>query len=94
MIVYGYVKDYRYTEEGGLLIQVRIPNIHGARNREEYRGSKVRNFVEDKDLPYYPSLLLKEHPALDQTVALVSTDSSNNSYLVLGPISSSYVWNI
>lgn len=94
MIVYGYVKDYRYTPEGGLQIQVRIPTIHGARTQTEYRGNRVRNFVEDADLPYYPSLLLKEHPAIDQTVALVSTDSGNSSFLVLGPISSSYVWNV
>lgn len=94
MIVYGYVKDYRYTEDGGLLIQVRIPSIHGARSKEEYKGAKVRNFVEDKNLPYYPSLLLKEPPSLDQTVALVSTDGGNSSFLVLGPITSLYVWNI
>lgn len=94
MIVYGLVTDYRYTEDGGLLIQVRIPNIHGARNREAYGGNKIRNFVEDKDLPYYPSLLLKDVPAIDQTVALVSADEGNNSFLVLGPVSSSYIWTV
>ena len=35
MIVYGYAMQYQYTSEGTLLIQVRIPSIHGPMNTKE-----------------------------------------------------------
>lgn len=91
MVMYGYAKDYKYTSDGGLLIQVRIPNIHGARNRSDYKGLPIRNYVDDVNLPYYPSLLLKDLPTYDQTVALIPVDSSNSSFLVLGPVSGLYM---
>lgn len=87
MIVYGYTKDVKYTSDRGLFIKVRIPTIHGPLNRSEYQGNVIRNYVEDRDLPYYPALLGDILPVDDQVVALMSIDKSHNSFLVLGPVS-------
>ena len=84
MIVYGYAKDYQYQGDGSLIIQVRIPQIHGAYNQTSYMGKKIRNYVEDKDLPWYPSLILPHNPSNGEVVALASTDGSNQNWLVIG----------
>ena len=62
MIVYGYVKGCRYSGDGTLQIQVRVPNVHGAYQLLDYKGKKVRNYTSDADLPWYPSLLLPHMP--------------------------------
>lgn len=87
MIVYGYVKSVKYTSDKGLFVQVRIPNVHGANDRSDYQGAVIHNYVEDKDLPYYPAILRELLPIENQVVALMSTDRSNNSFVVLGPVS-------
>lgn len=85
MIVYGYVKEYMYTGDGTLLLRVRIPQIHGPINKSEYKGQKVIRYTEDRDLPWYPSLLLPHLPNSGEVVALASTSSSDSSsFLVLG----------
>ena len=55
MIVYGYAMNYQYTNEGTMLIQVRIPAIHGPMNKKEYKGSNIRNYVNEENLPWYQS---------------------------------------
>lgn len=85
MIVYGYVKGYKYTGDGTLLIQTRIPSIHGPMNKSEYRGQQIRSYTEDSDLPWYPSLLLPYLPNEGEVVMLSNTNSSNSSsFVVLG----------
>ena len=68
MIVYGYAKSYKYSGDGTLQIQVRIPTIHGPMDTKEYRGLVARNYVRDEDLPYYSSLLLPHLPAEGEVV--------------------------
>ena len=47
MIVYGYVKGYKYAGDGTMLIQVRIPNIHGAYKKSDYQGKTIRNYTSE-----------------------------------------------
>ena len=90
MVVYGYAKGYRYTGDGTLQIQVRIPNVHGAYQLSDYKGKRVRNYTADENLPWYPSLLLPHEPNEGEVVALCSLDSSSSSWLVLGLTGGSY----
>jgi len=90
MIVYGYVKGYKYAGDGTMLIQTRIPNIHGAYQKTDYNGKKIRNYTEDKDLPWYPSLVLAHKPCEGEVVALSSLDSTSSNWLVLGLTGGSY----
>lgn len=90
MIVYGYAKDYYYTNDGTLQIRVRIPQIHGAFDQSEYRGKPVRNYVLDKDLPYYPSMLLPHLPMDGEVVVLSSINEAMNNFIVLGLTGGSY----
>ena len=90
MIVHGYVKQYQYSGDGTLAIQVRIPAIHGPYRQEEYTGRSVRNYTLDKDLPFYPSLLLPHMPNEGEVVALTSTNERNSQFLVIGLTGGSY----
>lgn len=90
MIVFGYVKRYRYIGDGTMVIQVRIPSVHGAYDLSNYRGKTVRNYTRDEDLPWYPSLLLPHLPSEGEVVALQSMDESYNDFLVLGITGGSY----
>lgn len=90
MIVYGYVKDTKYAGDGTLLIQVRVPNEHGPYLISDYKGKRVRNYVQDKDLPWYPSLLLPYMPKEGEVVAIGSLDDTSSSWLILGLTGGSY----
>lgn len=90
MIVYGYVKGCRYSGDGTLQIQVRVPNVHGAYQLLDYKGKKVRNYTSDADLPWYPSLLLPHMPTEGEVVALTSLDSSPSNWMVIGLTGGSY----
>ena len=90
MIVYGYAKDSMYAGDGTYRVQVRIPNIHGAFQKADYNGKTIRNYTDDNDLPWYPSLLLPQAPADGDVVALASLDSSSSSWLVIGLTGGSY----
>ena len=90
MIVYGYAKQVKYTGDGTMHIQVRIPNVHGAYQISDYRGKTIRNYTYDEDLPWYPSLLLPQEPADGDVVALSSLDKSSSSWLVIGMTGGSY----
>jgi len=90
MIVFGYAKDTKYAGDGTLLIQTRIPNAHGPYRITDYNGKKIRNYTEDKDLPWYPSLLLPYLPGDGDVVALTSLDNTSSSWLVLGLTGGSY----
>lgn len=90
MIVYGYVKQYQYTNDSTLVIQVRIPSIHGPYKQTDAKGKKIRNYTRDEDLPFYPSLLLPHLPNEGEVVALSSMDSSENDFLILGLTGGSY----
>lgn len=90
MITYGYVKDYYYSGDGTLQIQVRIPNIHGPYKITDAQGQTIRNYVTDKDLPYYQSVLLPHIPTEGEIVALSSINESNNEFLIIGLTGASY----
>ncbi len=90
MITYGYAKDYHYTNDGTLLVQVRVPSIHGAYSQSDYRGKMIRNYTYDADLPWYPSVLLPHLPNEGEVVALSSVNSSNNDFIVIGLTGGSY----
>ena len=85
MIVYGYVKQYRYSADGTLLVQVRIPNIHGAWKKSQDKGQQIRSYTEDANLPWYPSMLLPYLPNEGEVVVLSSLNASESSgFIVLG----------
>lgn len=93
MIVNGYVKSYQYAGDGTLMIQVRIPTIHGPMDLKEYNGATRRNYVRDEDLPYYPSLLLPHLPAEGEVVALITKSDKTSEFIVLGLTGGSYYNN-
>lgn len=90
MIVYGYVKTYRYAGDGTLEIQVRIPSVHGPMKQRAYQGQAVRNYVRDDQLPFYPSLLLPHLPTEGEVVALAATNTSTSDFIVIGLTGGSY----
>lgn len=91
MIIFGYVKQYRYTGDGTLQIQVRIPSMHGPFSLTDGRGKLVRNYVRDEDLPFYSSLLLPHLPNPGDVVALQGTSEAMNELIVIGLTGGSYV---
>ena len=93
MITYGYAKDYKYTGDGSLVIRVRIPSIHGPYSRSEYNGKTIRNYIEDKDLPYYPAVLLPHTPTDGHVAVISSLDDSNSQFIILGLTGSQYKSN-
>lgn len=86
----GYAIDYRYEGDGTLMIQVRIPSVHGPMDEREYRGASVHNYVSDENLPWYPSLLLPHLPTTGEVVLLMADSSMNANFLVLGLTGGSY----
>lgn len=90
MVVYGYAKEYYYTGDGTLLIRVRIPNIHGPYKQSQYDGKSVHNYVRDKELPFYQSVLLPHLPTDGDVVALLSLNSGNSDFIVIGMTGGSY----
>jgi hypothetical protein len=90
MVVYGYVKDFRYAGDGTMQVQVRIPNVHGAYQLSDYNGKKVRNYTADENLPWYQSILLPHEPTEGEVVALTSLDKSSSTWLVIGLTGGSY----
>lgn len=91
MIIYGYAKRYKYSGDGSLLIQVRVPSVHGPYSISDYRGNLIRSYTQDDDLPYYPSLLLPHLPNDGEVVALSSLDTSMNQLMVIGLTGGSYL---
>lgn len=94
MITYGYAKKYMYTGDGTLMIQVRIPSIHGPYSQSEYKGRIARNYVRDDDLPYYQSLLLPHLPTEGEVLALCSTDNAKTDFIVIGLTGGSYLTGV
>ena len=90
MIVYGYVKDYKYTGDGCYYVQVRIPSIHGPYKQSEYKGQPVRNYVNDWDLPYYPSIELPRDPNDGDVVMLSTSNEKSSDFSVVGLTGGSY----
>ena len=90
MITYGYAKGYQYSNDGTLMIKVRIPSVHGAYELGANRGKLPRNYVRDEDLPWYPSLLLPQMPSEGDVVAITSLSKGNNNFLILGLTGGSY----
>lgn len=91
MIIYGYAKQHRYTGDGTLQIQVRIPSIHGPFSLSDGRGKLIRNYVADEHLPYYPSILLPHLPNHGDVVAMVGTSNAMQDLIVIGLTGGSYV---
>ena len=94
MIVNGYAKAYKYAGDGTLMIQVRIPTIHGPMDMKDYRGNISRNYVRDEDLPYDPSLLLPHMPTEGEVVALLSRNDKTSEFMVIGLTGGSYYNNL
>lgn len=90
MITYGYVKQYQYTNDGTLMVQVRLPAVHGAFDIAAYRGKVARNYVKDADLPWFQSILLPHLPTDGEVVALTSINAADNEFLVIGLTGGSY----
>lgn len=90
MIVYGYVKSTKYSGDGTLMIQTRVPNVHGPYRMSEYNGKTARNYVKDEDLPWYPSVLLPYLPGDGDVVAISSLDNTSSSWLIIGLTGGSY----
>lgn len=90
MIVHGYVKNIKYSGDGTLLIQTRIPNIHGPYLLSDYKGKKIRNYTADADLPWYPSLVLPYTPGDGDVVAITSLDKSSSNWMIIGLTGGSY----
>lgn len=90
MITFGYAKQYRYTNDSTLQVQVRIPSIHGPYKQTDAKGKLIRNYIEDDNLPFYPSLLLPHLPNEGEVVALSSIDKGNNNFLVIGLTGGNY----
>lgn len=90
MIVYGYVKNTKYAGDGTLMIQTRIPNIHGAYKKADYKGKTIRNYTADRDLPWYPSLLLPYLPVEGEVVAVASLDDTSSNWLIIGLTGGAY----
>lgn len=91
MIVFGYAKQYRYSGDSTLYVQVRIPAIHGPYRQQDAGGKTIRNYVRDKDLPFYQSILLPHMPNDGDVVALISLDDTQGGDLmVVGLTGGSY----
>lgn len=90
MIVFGYAKSYKYNGDGTLLIQVRIPSIHGPFTEAGYMGKSNRGYVRDVDLPYYSSILLPHLPNDGEVVAMTSINEKSTEFLIIGLTGGSY----
>lgn len=90
MITYGYAKQYQYTGDGTLLIQVRMPSVHGPYNQRDAGGKTIRGYVQDKDLPWFQSVLLPHLPTEGEVVMLSSLDTTSNQWVILGLTGGSY----
>ena len=90
MIVFGYVKSYMYAGDGTLMIQARIPSIHGPYTEAGYQGQPARNYVRDSDLPFYPSVLLPHLPNEGEVCALESTNEKTTKFVIIGLTGGSY----
>ena len=90
MIIYGYAKDYQYTNDGTLKVKVRIPAIHGPYHQQSSKGAYTR----DSELPWYTSLLLPHLPVDGDVVMLESINASKSSeYVVIGLTGGSFNTN-
>ena len=90
MLAYGYVKDYRYTGDGTFLVQTRIPAIHGPFRQDDYRGKLPRGYVQDADLPFFPSVILPHTPVEGEVVALMTTNEKSTDFIIVGLTGGSY----
>ena len=90
MTTYGYAKDYYYAGDGNLMVQVRIPSIHGPYKQTQAMGNTIRTYVRDEDLPFYPSLLLPHLPNDGDVVAVMSLDSGKSNMIVIGLTGASF----
>ena len=84
MIVFGYAKQYKYTSDGTLLIQVRIPSIHGPYVKSNADGKSLKTYTSDDNLPWIYSLVLPHPPADGEVVAVASLNDTSSQWLVIG----------
>lgn len=94
MIVYGYAKDVKYSGDGTMYVRVRIPAIHGPNNRNEYKGHIDRNYVWDRDLPYYQANLLSSIPVDGDILELQTPSEGSTDFIVSGITGGSLAQNI
>lgn len=90
MLMYGYAKEFRVNGDGTHSIRVRIPAIHGPYKQSQGQGKQLRNYVQDDNLPWYPSLLLPYNPTDGDVVVLSTTNDTTNSWIVIGLTGGSY----
>lgn len=94
MVVFGYAKGYQYAGDGTLQIKVRIPTIHGPYDQRSYKGQRVRNYIGDGDLPYYPSVLLPHLPNEGEVVVLSTMNETPNDWIIIGMTGGYYMNDI
>ena len=88
MIAFGFCKKYRYTNDGTLEVQVRVPNIHGPYVQS---SSNIKHYTRDEDLPWYTSVLLPHMPREGEVVMLQSVSESKSSeFVIIGLTGGSY----
>lgn len=76
---------------GGYDIQVRIPSVHGAYKKSDYKGKTPKNYVNDKDLPWYPSIESVTNRTVGSIAVLLAVNPSASSFIVIGTTGSEYV---
>ena len=90
MIAYGYAMQIEYQGDGTLLVQVRIPSIHGPFDITQAKGIQMKTYTQDKDLPWIQSVLLPHMPVKGEVVMLSSVDNTPNEWVVIGLTGGSY----
>ena len=91
-MTFGYAKDFYYTSDSTMQIRVRIPSIHGPYRQQDAGGKTLHNYVQDTDLPYYPSIILPQVPKDGDVVVLSSINNSEvkPEFMVIGLTGASY----
>lgn len=90
MQINGYAIDVKYAGDGTMFVKTRIPAIHGPMHQTEYQGKPVRNYVLDKDLPYYPAFLLPSVPVHGEVVTLQESANETYQFTVIGLTGGTY----
>ena len=90
MITLGYAITYRYAANGTTEVQVRIPNVHGPMNKSEYQGKTANGYVEEKDLPYFMSVIMPHMPSYGDVVVLEAVSENKHRWVVIGMTGGNY----
>ena len=87
MMTYGFAKEYMFDGDGTMKVKVRIPSIHGPYRQEMSK----QKYTQDKDLPWYTSVLMPNFPNEGDVVVLESmTSSANSQFIIVGMTGGNY----